>query len=262
MLLDYYSTSSYSSFNNLNYIRFLKTVDAIPTNLETDTRWAVGLAGNFVLSMFACEKYALVEDPLPFRKAPQYELLRQYGKYYLLRNNLFLPLGLTFTHYLPEDLFRQLSRDEKEQVLLVVAVLPNEKEAQKKGLQEITIPELKAEMAASSFSETIEKRRTNALKVTSFNQTRIEGTVHLDRKGILVIQTPFDHGWRAFQDGQFVPVSEADIGLLGVTLDGGEHKVELHYQNRVLVPALSITLASLLILVAALWRWPRLDLSA
>jgi uncharacterized membrane protein YfhO len=262
MLLGYYSTSSYSSFNNLNYIRFLKTVDAIPTNLETDTRWAVGLAGNFVLSMFACEKYALVEDPLPFRNASQYELIRQYGKYYLLRNNLFLPLGLTFTHYLPEELFRQLSRDEKEQVLLVVAVLSSEEEAQKQGLQEITIPELKTEMAASSFPETIERRRKSALKLTSFRQTRIEGNVHLDQKSILVIQTPFDHGWRAFQDGQSVPVLKADVGLLGVGLDGGEHKVELHYRNPLLVPALSVTLASFLILVAALWRWPRLGLSA
>ena len=175
---------------------------------------------------------------------------------------MFLPLGLTFTHYLPEDLFRQLSRDEKEQVLLVVAVLSGEEEAQKKGLHEITIPELKTEMAASSFPETIEKRRKSALKLTSFRQNRIEGTVHLDQKSILVIQTPFDHGWRAFQDGQSMPVLKADIGLLGVGLDGGEHKVELHYRNRLLVPALSVTLASFLVLVAALWRWPRLRLSA
>src|SRR5205085_3299939 len=126
---------------------------------------------------------------------------------------------LTFTHYLPEELFRQLSRDEKEQVLLVAAVLSREEEPQKKGLQEITIPELKTEMAASSFPETIEMRRTSALKLTSFRQARIEGTVHLDQKGVLVIQTPFDRGWRAFQDGQSVPILKADIGLLGVALD-------------------------------------------
>jgi len=44
--------------------------------------------------------------------------------------------------------------------------------------------------------------------------------------------------------------------------DAGEHKVELHYRNPFLVPALVVTLASLLILAAGLWRWPRIGLPA
>jgi uncharacterized membrane protein YfhO len=260
MLLGYYSTSSYSSFNNLNYIRFLAAMDAIPSNLETDARWTVGLTGNFVLSMFAGEKYALVEDPVPFQKAPQYELIRSYGKHHLFRNNLFLPLGLTFTHYLPEDLFRQLPRDEKEQVLLAVAILPSEEEAQKQGLASITMRELKSEMEASSFPAMIEKRRGSALELTSFHQSRIQGIVRLDQKSILILQTPFDRGWRAFQDGQAVPILKADIGLLGVALDAGRHKIEVRYRNPVRVSGIAITVAAALLLGVSLWRWPRLPL--
>ena len=59
----YYGTSSYSSFNDSNYLRFLTAVEALPSNLETDTRWVVGLAGNFIPSIFTGEKYALVDDP-------------------------------------------------------------------------------------------------------------------------------------------------------------------------------------------------------
>jgi uncharacterized membrane protein YfhO len=76
------------------------------------------------------------------------------------------------------------------------------------------------------------------------------------------LQTPFDRGWRARQDGQAAPVLKVDVGLLGVGLDAGEHKVELHYRNPFLVPALAATLASFLILAASLWRWPRLGLPA
>lgn len=262
MLLGYYGTSSYSSFNNLNYIGFLLAVDAIPTRFETDTRWVVGLAGNFVLSMFAGEKYALAEDPLPFQKAPQYELIRPYGKHHLFRNNLFLPLGLTFTHYLPEDQFRQLPRDDKEQVLLAVAVLSSKEQAPEQGLALITVPELKIEMEASSFPAMIEKRRRSALELTSFRQSRIQGNVRLDQKSVLILQTPFDRGWRAFQDGQKVPVLKADIGLLGVALDAGQHKIELRYRNPVLIPGIAITIAAFLLLVVSLWRWPRLRLPA
>jgi uncharacterized membrane protein YfhO len=262
MLLGYYGTSSYSSFNHLNYIRFLAALDAIPTNLETDARWAVGLAGNFVLSMFACEKYALVEDPLPFQKAPQYELTKRYGKDYLFRNNLFLPLGVTFTHYLPEDLFRQLPSGEKEQVLLAVAVLSSEEAARGQDLARITISELRDEMAGSSFPAMIEKRRRSALELTSFRQNRLQGNVRLDQKSLLILQTPFDRGWRAFQDEQAVPVLKADIGLLGVALDAGQHKIELRYRNPALFSGLAITMAASLLLVVSLWRWPRLRLPA
>ena len=68
MVLRYYGTSSYTSFNNLNYTSFLTTVEAMPSHSEMDTRWAIGVAGNFVLSLFAGEKYALVEVRSRFRR--------------------------------------------------------------------------------------------------------------------------------------------------------------------------------------------------
>src|SRR5678816_774683 len=123
MVLSYYGSSSYSSFNDSNYIRFLAAVEVMASNRETDTRWAVGLPGNFILSMFAGEKYALVEDPQPFQRVPQYEVMRSYGNRQLLRNTLCLPLGLGFTRYLSESEFLRLPPDGKEQVLLAAAVL-------------------------------------------------------------------------------------------------------------------------------------------
>ena len=75
-----------------------------------------------------------------------------------------------------------------------------------------------------------------------------------------MLQTPFDPGWHAFQDGQAAPVLKVDAGLLGVGLDAGEHRVELRYRNPALVISAVVTLASLLILAASLWLWPRLRL--
>jgi hypothetical protein len=54
-------------------------------------------------------------------------------------------------------------------------------------------------------------------------------------------------------------VLKVDVGLLGVGLDAGEHKVDLHYRNPIQVPALGITLTALLILGAGLFWRPRLD---
>lgn len=261
MLLGYYGTSSYSSFNDMNYIRFLADVEAMPSYREIDSRWTVGLAGHFVLSMFAGEKYALVEDPAPFQKALQYELVRRYDNSYLFRNALSLPFGLIFTRYLSESEFRQLPGDRKEQALLTVAVLADRSVSAAEGLKQISASELERELAAFSFPTIVEQRRASAFRLTSFAQNRLEGVVHLDDNGLLILQTPFNPGWRAFQNGEPTPVTRADIGLLGLPVKAGEHKMELRYRNPWLLPGTIITGLSLLLLTIGLWRKPRLAIS-
>ncbi|HWM25909.1 MAG TPA: YfhO family protein [Chthoniobacterales bacterium] len=262
MIFGYYGSSSYSSFNNLNYTNFLTAVDAMAPNSETDTRWSVGLLGNLILSMFAGEKYALVPDPGPFQTAAQYEFVQRYGNDHLFRNKMFLPLGLTFDQSLPEEEFRRLPGDERQQVLLGVVVLADKETAGQHGISQVTISELEQQMKVTPLPAIVEKRRESALNLTSFRQTNIEGSVRLDRKSVLVLQTPFDRGWRAWQDGKPAPVLKADVGLLGVVLDPGEHKVELRYRTPLLRLALLITLASGLILAAVWWRRPRIRLRA
>jgi hypothetical protein len=260
MVFGYYGTSSYSSFNNINYTNFLTAVNAIPPKSETDTRWSLGLLNEPILSLFACEKYALADNPLPFQRAVQYEFVKRYEKDHLFRNARFLPFGLTFDRYITEDAFLKLPASEKSGVLLHAVVLSNKSEGEKQGLTQANLSDLEQDARNFSLADVAAACRKTALQLTSFGQTRFEGNVFLDQRSILVLQTPFDRGWHAFQNGLAVPVLKVDVGLLGVGLDMGGHKVELHYRNLFLVPALGVTLASFLILGAGLWRWPRLDL--
>lgn len=260
MRFGYYGTSSYRSFNNLNYTNFLTAVNAIPANSETATRWSVGSLNDPILSLFAGEKYALVDDPLPFQSAVQYEFVKRYEKGHLFRNIGFLPFGLAFDRYVTEDAFLNLPAAEKAAVLLRAVVLSNKSEGDKQRLTEADVSDLRQDARNSSLAEVVAERRSTALELASFGQTRFEGKVSPNRRSILVLQTPFDRGWRAFQDGQTAPVLKVDFGLLGVGVDAGEHRVELHYRNPVLVPALLASLAACLVLGAGLWRWPRLGL--
>lgn len=257
MLYGYYGTSSYRSFNNVNYTNFLTAVNAISPQSEVATRWSTGLLHSPMLSVFAGEKYVLVDNPLPFENIAQYELVQRDESDYLFRNTKSLPLGLTFDRYVTEDAFLELSADAKAAALLQAVVLSNEREGEKHGLTRI---DLEPDSRGDSFAEMVAARRKTALELTSFGQTRIEGNVFLERRSILVLQTPFDRGWHARQDGRVMPVQRVDVGLLGVGLDAGRHKVELHYRNPFLVAATVVTLASFLFLGVGLWRWPRLTL--
>jgi hypothetical protein len=215
-----------------------------------------------LLSLFAGEKYALVDNPMPFQRAVQYEFVKRYDRDYLFRNARFLPLGLAFDRFIPKDIFLKLFLSEKPEVLLRAVVLSNQSEAEKLGLTPIVLSDLEQEIRNSSLAEVVAARRKTALDLTGFQQTRIEGKVVLERKSVLVIQTPFDRGWHALQDGRAAAVLKVDVGLLGVALDAGEHKLELSYRNPCLAAGMAISLAALLILAAGVWRWPRFGAAA
>ncbi|HKP03126.1 MAG TPA: YfhO family protein [Chthoniobacterales bacterium] len=256
----YYGTSSYSSFNSVNYTDFLTAVDAITPRSEAETRWSIGLLNDPMLSLFAGEKYALVEDPAPFQRAVQYELVRRYDRDYLFRNARFVPFGLTFHRYISPDAFLRFRSQEKPEVLLRVAVLSDNSEADKLGLVPANLSDLEDEIRNSVLKDLVLERRRTGLEMTNFRQTHFAGTVQLEQKSVLVLQTPFAPGWHASQDGKPVPVFKVDMGLLGVALDAGSHKVELSYRNACLIAGAAITLASLLLMAVAAWKWPRLSL--
>jgi uncharacterized membrane protein YfhO len=261
MVFGYYGTSYYSSFNNLNYINFLVATEAITPTTEVDTRYSIGLLDDPMLALFAGEKYALVEDPLLLQRTPQYEFVRQYGRDYLFRNAFLLPLGLSFDRYISEETFRRIVKRQKPDVLLSALVVSNEVEAEKLGLKPIDVSELARAIEASSLQGIVDVRRQSGLAITSFQETQIEGNITTGQKSVLVVQTPFDRGWHAWQDGKPAPVLKVDAGLLSVGLESGPHKIELRYQTPFRNLALAITASSVLILIVTAWRWPRLRVS-
>jgi uncharacterized membrane protein YfhO len=96
----YYGTTSYSSFNQLNYVRFLEETGLIPKGDETSTRWITGFRGNPLLLTFGNIKYF-------FSKSAKSEMLRfgfdslsvQNG-IYILKNRFYLPFGYTYDKYI------------------------------------------------------------------------------------------------------------------------------------------------------------------
>jgi uncharacterized membrane protein YfhO len=261
MVFGYYGTSSYSSFNNLNYIKFLMAVGAMSeSDLATDTRWSYGLVEYPLLSTFACEKYVLTDNPAPFKTAEYYEFVTRYGNKYLFRNQLFLPLGLSFGYYISEDMFLQLPQWAKPLALLNAAVLSNKDAADGLGPAPLTMDDIKYQVIETSLPDIAAKRRSTALNIRSFRQTCIDGTIQLNQRSVLVLQTPFDPGWHAFQDGRVAQVLKADFGLLGVVLNAGGHTVELRYRPPFLYAGAAVSVVSLLTFAASLWRWPRIRL--
>ena len=261
MVFNYHGTMSYSSFNNLNYIKFLLAVDAISSvDISTDAQWSPGLVGHPLLSTFACEKYALTKNPVPFEMAEQFEFIRRCGSIYLFRNKMYLPFGLVFDRYIPEDVFVHLPSSAKPEALLHGVVLSEQDAARQSELSRIALDELMQQLSTASLPDLLVERRATAMNMYSFRQTRIEGTIRVNQNGIVVFQAPFDAGWHALSDGRAIPTLKVDCGLLGVALKDGEHRIELRYQPPLLYAGAAVSVLSWAVLLFGLWRWPRIRL--
>jgi len=261
MVFNYYGTLSYSSFNNLNYIKFLLAVDAVSSvYLAYEAQWTPGLVGHPLLSTFACEKYALTKTPAMFETAEQFEFIRRYGDIYLFRDKMGLPFGLVFDRYIPEDLFLHLPSRAKPEALLHAVVLSERDAARQLELPQLSFDELMQQMSQGSIPDALAERQATAMNMQSFKQTRIDGTIRVNQHGIVVFQTPFDAGWHAFSDGRAIPTLNVDGGLLGVILKDGEHRIELRYQPPLLYAGAAGTFVSFVVLLLSLWKWPRIRL--
>jgi uncharacterized membrane protein YfhO len=261
MVFGYYSTQSYSTYNNVNYIKFLMATDVISSeDAPLKAQWSPGLIWQPLLSTFACEKYALTTDPVPFDRAERYEFLRGYEDIYLFRNKAFLPFGLTFDRSIPEEVFLQMPTWAKPQALVHAVAIAGNELADKFKLSELSLDELKQRIRETPLPDVLAQRRATALKIRSFSDTRIDGSVRLDSDGVLVLQMPFDAGWHAFSDGQIAPVLKVDAGLMGVVLKSGEHVVKLVYRPPFLFAGAAVTLVSCVIFSWSAWRRPRLRL--
>jgi hypothetical protein len=251
LVFGYYATTSYSSFNNINYIRFLMAVDAIswaPT--ESETRWLHGLIGRRELLSFVCEKYVLTPDPFSYQFDPAYEFVQRYGKVSVFKNKEVFPLGVFFTSYLLEPDFMRLSKREKEEVLRSALVL---------GQEQFPIA---SDLVHGHNGIGADESQRGELRLSSFRENRIAGEIDCYRPGMLVFQMPFDPGWKAYVDQVRTKTFKADIGLVGLKLGSGHHFVEMRYLPQFLPIGAAISLISLLIFSVCLWRWPRVRVLA
>lgn len=259
MVFGYYGTTSYSTYNNLNYIRFLMAVDAIDhTRSAREAQFSPGLLCCPFLLAFACEKYVVTPNPAWFQIAREYEFVRRYNDIHVFRNNYSLPLGVVYTSCLTEEIFLQLQPETKRSALLLMVVLPDSAAADQSGLAPLSLEEVERRVRGTSERDVLVERQTAALKVQLFEPSHISGSVELDQNGVLLFQMPFDAGWHSSVDGDEVPTMKVDVGLLGIALKAGQHTVDLIYRPPFLLAGAIVTLISCCIFAFSLWKWPRI----
>ncbi len=107
-----------------------------------------------------------------------------------------------------------------------------------------------AEIYAYSVDEDIlsagwRKLNNSSLQITSFNNTKIEGTVSAEEDSYLYSSIPFDKGWKVLIDGEEAETFETGNALLTTVIKAGEHTVTYSYTPRGLYIGIIISAASI-----------------
>lgn len=116
LLYGYYSTNSYSSLNDSNYIQFISNLNEVGSaySISHDPNHADISCDNYVMNTLLGAKYTITESTELYNGEL---ILSQNGKN-VFYNTLYLPMGYCYGSSISKDEYLQLSTLEKNLVLL------------------------------------------------------------------------------------------------------------------------------------------------
>ena len=95
------------------------------------------------------------------------------------------------------------------------------------------------------FQEGYEKLSRSTYTVTSFETTRVEGTIDCDRAGLMYTSIPQDGNWSVTVDGEPAEITLIGKAMIGVKLTEGSHEVVFNYHNKAFSLGWKVSLACL-----------------
>ena len=245
----YYSSRSYQSFNQLNYVRFLKSVKLLNPKDEYASRWIMGLVNSPLLQRLCAVKYFFTKNPNAFANYKNImDSVMVNGDIKVLKLKNTLPLGVTFDSYITEENFEKLDSMNRQAVLLQTVAVNKSFQAKLKGLKEIestTLPPIGVTL--EDLKNWTDKLKEDTLKIKEFSPNSIKGEISLKSSKILFLAIPHDKGWSATVDGKQAIIEKVDAGLMGILLEKGNHKIELKFEPPYVKEGTYISIFSLLL---------------
>lgn len=171
--------------------------------------------------------------PILGNSSEGFELAAETEYMNVYENNCFIPMGFTFDYYAsPEDIAGIEARYYRSQALLEAVVLTNEQQAR---FSDILSP-YDISHCSYGYEELYEiasvKRETACRDF--YTDRRGFGAVFEnpgDRDRLVFFSVPYDKGWSAEINGQFVPIERVTYGFMAVRCPPGTSKLRFDYTS-------------------------------
>lgn len=80
-----------------------------------------------------------------------------------------------------------------------------------------------------NYEENINQLKEDVLSDIVMDANTVEGTIHLDKKKMLVLSIPYGDGWKAYVDGKESTIEKVNYMYSGLLLEEGSHEIKLEY---------------------------------
>jgi len=244
MIQRYYGTTSYSSFNQNKYVKFL--LATVSQEHRFTTIWLDGLnADHPLLQIFGNIHYNLSKEPFPPQLSFFNDSIAKIGDVYVYKNKFRLPLGYTYNHYMPRSEFDKLNF--KDVAFLKAVVIDDAEIQQYNSLQSFLSDQIESDYRFDHLIADVEGLNQHTLNITHFDQNNIKGEILLPEEKLLFFSIPFDKGWKAFDNGKAIEIKMVNIGFSGLLLGEGKHEIELRFEPTGYYLSIVVSLLSLLV---------------
>lgn len=102
------------------------------------------------------------------------------------------------------------------------------------------------------FEEGMRLLRDETLEITTYESTRIEGSVEADEDGVLYMSIPYDEGWTLYVDGEKTEITPLENAMICVRLTEGKHDIALKYSPVGFVTGVIISVTAVAVLLGAI----------
>ena len=251
MIQRFYGTTAYSSFNQKNYVKFLKTANAFPFYPDGITNWIDGVNIDRPLLQIICNvHYNFSKTPFPQEITGLSDFIYKVGDVHVYKHKFTLPFGYTYAHYMPRSAFDSVPF--KDLALLKAVIVDDADTAKFAGqMQRFPLSSIPANYMIDDLAADVDSLKQDAFQISSFRQNNIKGTLTLQRDKLLLFTIPFDKSWKVFDNGKEITLEQLNIGFSGLLLAAGTHNLELRFAPAAIPVGIIISIISLL-LVAAL----------
>ncbi len=232
---DYYGTSSYNSFAQINFVNYMRGYDVIDKYNEYASRWVDGLRNRPFLEPLNHVKYVLTKNsainPL-WRNT--HDSVAKFGDVLVLKHKYELPIGYTYEAFMPRSEFDRLSPTQKDLISYKAVIVEDNDMARAGNLKRLGLND---SIDFRTFTwdylpNAIQNLKQEALQLKVFEQDRLEGNIKVSKEKIAFFSFPYDKGWKAYIDGKETEKLLVSCGMTGLLIPAGEHQIELVYQLR------------------------------
>ena len=186
-----------------------------------------------------------IEDlPKGYPSPPLFDALRSNTDKSMQVGSLYRNTGILYkrfawdgyTPYLYKGFLRLEQSDRYERVVAEGAI----------GLSKIVAIRPNADF---HDSHPLHEAMTNRLKILDFDPNQISLRTTTEHPRLLTFNQNFHPGWKAFLDGERIPLLKSDINLLSLHVPKGEHIAQFAFRPGSLINALYISGAALLLIL-------------